>query len=140
MSQMTQPVPQRNTILWVIGGILLLGIPFLFYIYNNFADMKKLGAAIQAKTGKMVNTMDPILGFIFIFIPLLNLYAVIKKQDDLIALLDASGMPIQDRPMGGIMIIIMAILSFLIIPAIILIIQFFKWQSLMNQAAQIANS
>ena len=124
--------------MWLIGVILLFGIPF--YIYNNFADMKKLGAAIQAKTGKIVNTMDPVMALIFSFIPILNLYVIIKKQDDLIVLLNASGMPIHDRPMSGIMIIIMAILSFLIIPAIILIIQFFKWQSLMNRAAQIANS
>ncbi len=140
MSQMTQPVPQRNTIMWILGGMLLFGIPLIIYYYNNFADMKKLAMAIQAKTGKTVNTLSPGLAILLTFIPILNFYVIMKKQDDLIALLDVSGMPIQDRPMSGIMIILMLLLSWLMIPMIIVIIQVFKWQSIMNQAAQIANS
>ncbi len=123
------PVPQRNVIVWIILSIVTFGLAGIIYMIINFSDLEKFARQVQQRSNVVINVPTGIL----VLIPIVNIWMLMQKYDILNLLLNASGLQIHDRVMSGLMILIMMFIPF--IGWLVLLIQFFKWQGLMNQAS-----
>ncbi|MCY3414524.1 MAG: hypothetical protein INQ03_22945 [Candidatus Heimdallarchaeota archaeon] len=132
MTQVVVPLPQRNFVLWFLFGIFTLGIGMLIYMIVSQGDLDKFSKDVFRRTSTMVSVPSGIL----YLIPIVNIFIIIGRFDKLNTLLNVSGIQIPQRTMSGIMVFLINFLP--IIGTIIALLQFAKWQSIMNQVSMIS--